>query len=116
MTTSEKDLRILFDLFVETSKGKSGKLPLEGLKTWFKQAGLTNKVSNIKDADIGNSYKNTVNDESGITFTELKELITKLAKDKKMDPNEIIDKLSGTSTPQPGQTEDAEQKVGGGSV
>ncbi|GBM56852.1 hypothetical protein AVEN_221663-1 [Araneus ventricosus] len=116
MTTSEKDLQVMFDLFCQTSKGKGGKLPLEGLKTWFKQAGVTGKASNIKDADIGSAFKNTVRDESGITFVELKELVTNLAKEKKMDQNEIIEKLCGTSTPQPGQTEDAEKKVGAGSV
>ncbi|GBN12339.1 hypothetical protein AVEN_241530-1 [Araneus ventricosus] len=107
----ERDLKVLFDLSCEISAGKGGSIPLDGVQSWFRRAGITNTYY-IKEVDIGNAYRKSVKDETGITFPELKEMIATLAWGKKLDPIEILGKLSSARTPQPGEAIDYERKIG----
>ncbi|GBO38554.1 hypothetical protein AVEN_224285-1 [Araneus ventricosus] len=107
----ERDLKVLFDLSCEISAGKGGSIPLDGVQSWFRRAGITNTYY-IKEVDIGSAYRNSVKDETGITFPELKEMIATLARGKKLDPIEILGKLSSARTPQPGEAIDYERKIG----
>ncbi|KAF8766823.1 hypothetical protein HNY73_019848 [Argiope bruennichi] len=102
----ENDLKIMFDLSSQIAGGKRGAVPLDRVQSWFR------KATNISEVEVGSAYRNTVQDQIGITFPELKEMIALLAQEKELNPNDIIEKLSCACTPQPGECIDYERKIG----
>ncbi|KAF8766822.1 hypothetical protein HNY73_019847 [Argiope bruennichi] len=97
----DKEFQIMFDLFCETNSQKIGQMTLAGVQAWFKDVGITGPNTNISESDVENAFKKSVQDESGITFAELKGMIGILAREKEMNVEEIISKLSAAGELQP---------------
>ncbi|GFU23244.1 EF-hand domain-containing protein [Nephila pilipes] len=101
---SEKNLQAAFEIFCKAEGGKDGKLSVDGMKKWFRQAGIITKDTGITDTDVDKAFSVVVENKEGVTFTELKECVISIAKDKNLDHKELLNKLG-----EAGQVQSAEE-------
>ncbi|GFS88338.1 uncharacterized protein NPIL_703051 [Nephila pilipes] len=98
---AEKDFQIMYDLMCECTGSKGGKLNLFGLKQWFKQADLIGESSGLTEADVEKGYAKHAKDKEGILISELKACVAELAKEKKKDNKDFMEKLATIIIPDP---------------
>ncbi|GBO14659.1 hypothetical protein AVEN_108761-1 [Araneus ventricosus] len=90
---AEKGMQTVFETFA-----KDGKIAPEVLKNWFKEAAVIGKDTGITEADVDAAVAKTSKDKKGLEFAEIKECVNALAKEKKVEPKELMEKLAAAGS------------------
>ncbi|GFU23243.1 uncharacterized protein NPIL_501211 [Nephila pilipes] len=112
---TEKNFQEAFDLLCATG-GKGDKLTFDSIKQWFKQAGVIGMELGITDSEVQSAFEKAAKDQKEADFSQVKELLTTLGNEKKIDPTELMEKLASTSPPKTTQGADPGAKVGKGTM
>ena len=80
------DIQKAFDAYAKLDGSKDGKLKSDSIQKWIKKAG----IPGVSDEDI----KKHFGKDGGLDFNEFKQGIEKLAKEKKLEKDDIMKKLS----------------------
>ncbi|GBN10232.1 hypothetical protein AVEN_63713-1 [Araneus ventricosus] len=102
-----KDIKSIFEKYTEAA-GNQGKLLLEDAKKWFEEANIIGKKPGKTESEFDESFAKVAKDKASMTYEEFKSYIQTLAKDVKLEANELIDKLVAS---QEDKTEDSEEKT-----
>ncbi|GBL97621.1 hypothetical protein AVEN_49133-1 [Araneus ventricosus] len=86
---SEKGMQTVFETLA-----KDGKIALDAIKKWFKEAAVIGKDTGISEADVDAAVAKTSKDKKGLEFAEIKECVNALAKEKKVELKELMEKLA----------------------
>ncbi|KAF8766799.1 hypothetical protein HNY73_019828 [Argiope bruennichi] len=86
------DIKAIFEKYTEAA-GNKGKLLLEDAKKWFSEAGLISEKSGKTESEFGESFTKAAKDKASMTYDEFNKYIQSLAKDLKLEANELINKL-----------------------
>ncbi|GBL98809.1 hypothetical protein AVEN_8683-1 [Araneus ventricosus] len=86
---AEKGLQTVFETFA-----KDGKISPDCIKKWFKEAAVIGKDTGITEADVDAAFAKTSKDKKGLEFADVKECVTALAKEKKVELKELMEKLA----------------------
>ncbi|GBL77856.1 hypothetical protein AVEN_143202-1 [Araneus ventricosus] len=97
---AEKGMQTVFETFA-----KDGKIAPECLKKWFKEAAVIGKDTGITEADVDAAVAKSSKDKKGLEFAEVKECVNALAKEKKVEPKELMGKLAAMKSVKPGAAE-----------
>ncbi|GBO29016.1 hypothetical protein AVEN_218559-1 [Araneus ventricosus] len=86
---AEKGMQAVFETFA-----KDGKISLDCIKKWFKEAAVIGKDTGITEADVDAAVAKSSKDKKGLDFAGIKECVNALAKEKKAEPKELMEKLA----------------------
>ncbi|GFU23246.1 uncharacterized protein NPIL_501241 [Nephila pilipes] len=111
---SDKGLQTKFELFAKSAGETEKKLSLENVKRWFKQSGIIGEETGIDNSDVEKAFKKVAKEKLAVDYSELKELIGSLSIEKKIDPQQLMQKLSSSpqgsgSTPEKGSSNTPEK-------
>ncbi|GBO35219.1 hypothetical protein AVEN_170285-1 [Araneus ventricosus] len=112
MAAEKGGIKAVFDLICKTTGIADGKLPIAAIINWLKQAGIVSKETGITESDVNKTHAKTAEDKKKMTVEELQMSIVNLAKEKKMDPKELMDKLASSGPPQMGKVQEVADKFG----
>lgn len=100
-----KDMKSIFEKYTEKA-GNKGKILLEDAKKWFEEANISKKTEK-SGSDVDESSAKSAKEKESMNYEEFKTYIQTLAKDMKVEGNELINKLVSS---QKGVTEDKSEK------
>ncbi|GIY33782.1 uncharacterized protein CEXT_386501 [Caerostris extrusa] len=91
---SDKGLQTKFDLQCKTAGAADDKLPIPSIIKWLKETGVVSKDTGITDSEVESSMHQTAKDKKSMGFAEFKECLSAIAKEKKLEPKELLNKLA----------------------
>ncbi|KAF8766798.1 hypothetical protein HNY73_019827 [Argiope bruennichi] len=112
MAAEKGGIQAVFELICKTTGISDGKIPMENILNWLKQAGIISKDTGISEHDINKIHAKLSKDKKYMTVEELQKCIVNLAKEKKMDPKELMDKLASAGPPLMAKVEEIAEKFG----
>ncbi|GIY08553.1 uncharacterized protein CDAR_432781 [Caerostris darwini] len=91
---SDKGLQTKFDLQCKTAGAAEGKLPIPSIIKWLKETGVVSKDTGITDSEVEATCTKTAKDKKSMDFAEFKECLNAIAKEKKLEPKDLLNKLA----------------------
>ncbi|XP_035231189.1 tubulin polymerization-promoting protein homolog [Stegodyphus dumicola] len=97
--TIDQAFKEIFEVFAKFGDRESeGNITLKNIDKWLKQANILGKK--ITNADTAITFSKIAKTKKRMDFHEFQEFLDTLAKDKKMEAQELISQLQATAAPE----------------